>query len=82
MAAEIFELKPPGNEGIEEMLEHLLEQVRDGNVSSMAVAWVTRDGRVANTWSEAPNFGAMLGSVNRLAHHLNLQHDDENAASG
>lgn len=68
--------------GLEAMLEALLEQVRAGEISSIGVAYVYRDGRSGSKWSEAPNFATLLGAVTRLAHKLQLDKDADDAARG
>lgn len=56
-------------------LERALERAKAGEFSSIAVAYVYRDGSVGCIWSTMPSVPAMLGSVSLLAHKLNLDAD-------
>ena len=58
-----------------ETLEAVLEKARGGELSSVAIAYVYRDGTIGRTWSTAPSFGTLLGAIGRLAHVLNLRMD-------
>jgi hypothetical protein len=61
--------EPPIN-GVVPLLEDLLEQARRGELSSIAVAIVYRDGASGRGWSKIPSHAALLGSVARLQHCL------------
>lgn len=75
--AELTVLEPePVGEGIVETLEEVLERAKAGEVSSVAIAYVLRDGAVCSTWSAPPCFGTLLGAVHRLAHRMNLTKDE------
>jgi hypothetical protein len=80
--AELLVLEPerPG-EGLESMLEEMLERVRAGEVSSIAIAYVQRDGRAGRMWSEAPSLAALLGSIQRLAHRIQVEWDEQDDAA-
>lgn len=58
-------------------LESVLERAREGDLSSVAIAYVYRDGTIGRTWSTPPCFGALLGAVSRLAHRMNVTKDEE-----
>lgn len=57
-------------------LDRALEMAEKGEVSSVAVAIVLRDGRCQALWSDAPSTGTLLGSISRLAHKINLEIDE------
>lgn len=59
------------------LLEDLLERARAGEISSVAAAYVYRDGSIGKSWSTPPCFGTLLGAVSRLAHRMNLVKDEE-----
>lgn len=58
-------------------IEELLEKARAGELSSVAVAYVYRDGTIGRGWSTPPCFGALLGAVSRLQHRMNVTKDEE-----
>lgn len=66
--------EPAGKE-IVELLERKLEEAKAGQLSSVAIASVHRDGAVSGDWSAPPSFGLLLGSVTRLGHRLNCVND-------
>jgi hypothetical protein len=47
-------------------LEAVLEQARAGELSSVAVAYVFRDGSSGSEWSEAPSFSCLVGAITRM----------------
>ncbi len=47
-------------------LEAALEKARTGEISSVAVAVVERDGSVNRTWSTPPSLSLLIGAVARL----------------
>lgn len=51
-----------------EKLEYLLERARKGEISSVALAWVTSEKRAGITWSECPSKTAMAGAIGALDH--------------
>lgn len=57
-------------------IEGVLEKAKAGELSSVAIASVYRDGNTGWSWSDPPSVGTLLGSVNRLAHRLNLLMDE------
>lgn len=58
-------------------LGSLLERAHAGELSSIAVAYVLRDGNIGREWSTPPSFGTLLGSVARLLHRMNIAKDEE-----
>ena len=58
-------------------IEELLAKAKAGELSSVAIAYVYRDGTIGRGWSTPPCFGALLGAVNRLAHRMNVVKDEE-----
>jgi hypothetical protein len=56
-------------------LERVLEKARAGELSSVAVALVYRNGSVGHRRSALPSFPVMVGALNRLIHKLNLDMD-------
>lgn len=59
-----------------EVLEEALNRARAGKLSSVGLALVYRDGTIGAMWSDLPSRPAMLGSVSRLAHKLNIEADE------
>jgi len=70
----VLDPEPPAANVIE-TLEDALVEARQGRLSSVAVAIVYRDGAAGGTWSELPSRVAMLGSIARLNHKINLDAD-------
>ena len=60
-----------------ERIEEVLAKARAGELSSVALAYVYRDGAIGRSWSTPPCFGALLGAVTRLAHRMNIVKDQE-----
>ena len=71
----VIDPEPPAPDLIA-TLERALEQARAGDLSSVALAFVHRDGAVSAEWSTLPSRPAMLGSISRLAHRINLDADE------
>lgn len=71
----VIDPEPPAQNVIA-TLERALEQARAGDLSSVALAFVHRDGAVSAEWSALPSRPAMLGSISRLAHKINLDADE------
>lgn len=57
--------EPPGEDVIEK-LEEVLAMARKGELSSVAIATVYRDGSPGRCWSKAKSMTALIGSVARL----------------
>lgn len=53
-----------------ETLEEALALAKAGDLSSVALAMVHRDGTTSFSYSELPSRGTMVGSVTRLQHYL------------
>jgi hypothetical protein len=47
-------------------LEEALEKAKAGQLSSVAIAVVYRDGTCGRSWSTAPNLSCIIGSIARL----------------
>lgn len=60
----------PLADNIVEKLTELLDVARDGQLSSIAVAVVYRDGTTGRSWSKIPSRSALVGSVAMLQHEL------------
>jgi hypothetical protein len=71
----IITAEPPAVDVIA-TLERALDLARSGELSAVAVAYVFRDGAAGAAWSALPSRPAMLGSVSRLAHRINIEADD------
>jgi hypothetical protein len=69
-----IDAEPPAADVIA-TLERALELARSSDLSSVALAYVHRDGAVSCAWSNLPSRPAMLGSVSRLAYKLNVDLD-------
>lgn len=61
----VIEAEPVGPDVVEH-LEEALEQARKGELSSVAIATVYRDGTTSRAWSSAPSLSLLIGSVARL----------------
>jgi hypothetical protein len=61
--------EPPA-ENIVPLLEQIIKRAKAGELSSVAVAMVTREGATGQEWSRLPSVGAMIGSVATLQHRL------------
>lgn len=51
-------------------IEAVLAKARAGEVSSVAIAFVYRDGSTQTTWSSPPSFFTLLGAVHHLAFRM------------
>lgn len=65
----VIESEPIGEDVIAK-LEEVLERARKGELSSVAVAVVYRDGCSGQSWSQCPSLPALIGSVAKLKHKL------------
>jgi len=54
-----------------ERLEEALEKARAGDVVTVGIATVHRDGSIGCSWSETDDFGRLLGAVCRLEYRIN-----------
>lgn len=51
-------------------LENVLEKAHAGELSSVAIASVFRDGCVASSWSSPPNASLLIGAIARMQSRL------------
>jgi hypothetical protein len=61
--------------GVVALLETALGQARDGEIASIGLAIVYRDGVAGAKWTTGGSFIRILGAVDRLRHKLNLDMD-------
>ena len=61
----VIEAEPQGK-NIITTLEWALDEARKGNLSSIGLAVVYRDGSIDHHWSDAPNCSLLIGSCARL----------------
>ncbi len=66
----------PRADGVVELLEHLLEKARNGEISSLCTAYVYRDGYSGHQRSAVPHFSILLGAIERMKYEL-LKLSDE-----
>jgi hypothetical protein len=66
---EVIEAEPLG-EDIVEKLEAVLSKAKKGELSSVAIAVVYRDGSTGGSWSKAPSSSLQIGSVTMLQWRL------------
>lgn len=75
--AELHTIEPePLGDAVVPLLERLLEMAHAGQVSSLGVAMVLRDGSVQSEWTKATPVAALIGAISRLSHRLNLAVDE------
>lgn len=70
-------LRPQGQQEIEELLEATLVRVRAGEVESLALAYVHRDGQSTATFTSSPAWAALRGAVAYLGWRMDSQRDRE-----
>ena len=58
-----------------ETIERVLEKAKAGEVSSVAIAVVYRDGATSTTWSTPPSFATLLGAVAHLGFRMSHKKD-------
>jgi hypothetical protein len=76
----IVELKSRPTQVIEsvvERLEEALAEAREGTITAVAIAVVNSDGSTSHSWSEADDFGKLMGAITRLQYRLNVKVDKE-----
>lgn len=61
----VLDAEPVG-EDVVAKLEEALEKAKAGAFSSVAIAYVYRDGASDRSWSNAPSISLLIGSVARL----------------
>jgi hypothetical protein len=70
----VIDAEPLGK-GIIEVLDFFRAMAERGELSSLAVATVLRDGSPQWKWSHAPNTSTLLGSVERMKHAMIVKKD-------
>lgn len=65
----VLDAAPP-NPGVVEALEDILARAKAGDLSSVAIAVVYRDGSTGDAWSEPASIGTLIGAVTILQHRL------------
>jgi hypothetical protein len=65
----VLDAEPVGADTVAK-LEEALEKARAGQLSSVALAVVYRDGTSGRAWSSAPSLSCLIGAVVRLEHAL------------
>lgn len=73
---EVITAEPPGK-GVIEILRETLSQAEKGDISSVAVAVVYRDGNTSSGWSKVPSFSTLIGAIARLQAKLIREVDGE-----
>jgi hypothetical protein len=65
--AELIAIDPePASASVVDYLEHLIERARLGQFSSIAAAYVYRDGTTGSGYSDQHNLATMVGSIEAL----------------
>lgn len=72
----VLNAEPPG-QAVVKVLQDALARARKGELSSVAVALVERDGTSQWDWSMAPNISTLIGAVERMKADLIRSTDDE-----
>lgn len=70
----VIEAEPLGK-GVAERLGHVMGLAVKGEVSSVAIAWVNRDGSPGWHWSTAPNTSTLVGAIERMKFDMIVQKD-------
>lgn len=66
--ADLEVIEPEGvSPDLVETIERVLEKAKAGELSSVGIAVVFRDGSTDTTWSKPPTFATLLGAVNIMA---------------
>ena len=65
----VLDAEPVGPDIIER-LEEVLEVAREGKLSSVAMAFVWRDGTCGHVWSSSPSLSCLVGAVARMQNKL------------
>lgn len=65
----VIDSAPPCEDTVR-VLEEMLERAKVGDLSSVAVATVHRDGSVGSIWSEVHNLGCMAGAIARMQYRI------------
>lgn len=64
-------------EDIVKVLENALNDARAGKIMSVAIATVTTDRHGEYRWSEGDDAMALVGSIQRLLHRINVALDED-----
>jgi hypothetical protein len=75
MNLHVLDAEPIGK-GVISLLEDALQAAKAGEVSSVALALVRRDGTMGQAWSDAPSLSCLVGAVTRMQFAL-LQFAEE-----
>lgn len=67
----------PAGQVVVRVLKDALVRARNGEISSVAIALVERDGGAQWDWSHAPNISTLIGAVERMKADLIRSTDDE-----
>lgn len=65
----VIEPEPVGA-SVVDTLREIADDAEQGNISSIAVAIVYRDGTVGTAWSEVPSMALLVGAASRLQWRL------------
>lgn len=65
----VIDAEPLGTDVIAK-LEEALDFARKGQISSVGLAVVYRDGSTGTSWSQAPSVGLLIAAATRLQHRL------------
>ena len=65
----------PASADLIDALKRALAKAEAGELSAVAIAYVYRDGSTGYRRSHLPSYPAMMGSLARLIHKLNLDLD-------
>jgi hypothetical protein len=71
----VIEPEPCGADVVEK-LEEALEKAKSGELSSVAIAIVYRDGCTGSSWSAPLSYSILIGAVARLQHRLIASGDE------
>ncbi len=75
--SKLVALEPePLGDTVTPMLKDVLAKAEAGEISSLGLAIVYRDGCVGQMWTDAANFGLLLGAAHRLAAQINAEMDE------
>jgi hypothetical protein len=61
----VIDAEPPG-QAVVKVLKDALARARKGEISSVAVALVERDGTADWNWSRVPNNSTLIGAIERM----------------
>ena len=64
--ADLRVIADPVSKSVVDVLEAALAQAKEGELASVAVAYVYRDGSPGWNWSATPNTSTAIGTIERL----------------